>query len=80
MIIFTNVHIQASLSRFVIVTQVMSSQNKGGEVRTGSPVPISSAVNVERPAQVRSSQNKGGEVRTESPVPISSTLDGCNKS
>ena len=49
MIIFTNIHVQASLSRFVIVTQVMSSQNKVGEVGTESPVPISSAVNVERP-------------------------------
>ena len=49
MIKFTIVQIQASLSRFVIVTQVMSSQNKEGEVRTESPVPITCAVNVERP-------------------------------
>ena len=33
---------------FVIVTQVISSQNKVGEIRTDSPVSISSAVNVER--------------------------------
>ena len=49
MLIFTNVHIQVLLSRFVIVTQVMSSQNKEVEVRTESLVPISSSVNVKRP-------------------------------
>ena len=37
-----------SCQDFVIVTQVMSSQNKKGEVGTESTVPIRSAVNVER--------------------------------
>ena len=31
------------------ITQVMSSQNKEGEVRTENPVSISSGVNVKRP-------------------------------